>query len=425
MVLVACAWDLPLPFFPLTFSFRLLLAFLACALSSPLLVVKRPVADEYVLAVRAGADPARLSGARLNATLLSAVLSIGSYRFLHVHAKNTTTLLAHPDVLYAEQNGWMFSSGAGTTCYTQDGAPWGIDRIDHVLPSLSGAFDYSSDGSGVTVYVVDTGINIAHEQFQGRASWGTNTVDNDNTDGNGHGTHVAGTIGGSTFGVAKRCSLVAVKVLSASGSGTNAGVLKGISWAVAAHKKRGPGARSVLNLSLGGGFSQSINDGSDAAVKAGTVMVVAAGNEDSDACDSSPASAREVVSVGATLLEALSNAERDPNEKDEQRDARSYFSNYGPCVHLFAPGSMIPSAWIGSSTALKTISGTSMASPHAAGAAAVMWSDKPSLSNSEIRALLLSSAVPDAIDLQCDGDAVCSQSPNKLLHLASCSDPSH
>jgi len=323
-------------------------------------------------------------------------------------------------VRYVEQNHKVFAS---ETCNTQQGAPWGADRVDHREPFLSGEFDYEHDGTGVDVYVIDTGINIDHKDFGGRARWGTNTIDKSNSDGNGHGTHVAGTIGGRTYGIAKNVKLVAVKVLNAQGSGTAISVMQGIAWSASQHKA---GARSVLNLSLGGGKSQAENDACDAAVDAGVLMVVAAGNERQDACRVSPASASKVVSVGATLLAPVPpGAGSGPgDEEPQQKDTRASFSNYGTCVKIFAPGSMIKSTWIGSATASNTISGTSMASPHVAGVAASYWSANPSATNFEIEKLLVQTATPSIIDLSCTGTSggTCKSSPNLLLHLASCAD---
>ncbi len=284
---------------------------------------------------------------------------------------------------------------------------------------MSGEFDYEADGSGVTAVVVDTGINIEHSDFGGRAQWGTNTIDEDDIDGNGHGSHVAGTIGGKVYGLAKKVTLVAVKVLTAAGQGTSVSVSNGVAWAAARHKA---GDRTVLNLSLGGGFSQAQNDVCDAAVAAGLLMVVAAGNENQDACNTSPASASRVLSVGATQLSPVPPTPDQPgDEEPSQRDTRASFSNFGTCVSLFAPGAMITSTWKGSVSAINTISGTSMASPHVAGVAAAYWSARPAATNADIQNLVLSSATDSIIDFKCTKNtASCSKSPNKLLHMAGC-----
>jgi len=196
---------------------------------------------------------------------------------------------------------------------TQSGAPYGLGRISHRAPGSTSYIYDTTAGSGVTVFVIDTGILISHSQFGGRARWGANFVDSSNTDGNGHGTHCAGTIGGSTYGVAKAASLVAVKVLSASGSGSNSGVISGIQWAVT---NKTP--RSVISMSLGGGYSAATNTAVRNAVNAGVTVVVAAGNENQNAANVSPASETSVITVGAT----------------DSNDNRASFSNFGSVLDM-------------------------------------------------------------------------------------------
>jgi subtilisin family serine protease len=239
----------------------------------------------------------------------------------------------------------------------QTGATWGIDRIDQTTLPLNVEYRfYASAGAGVTAYVIDTGVLITHTQFAGRAVWGYNAVvGSTNSDLNGHGTHVAGTIGGDTYGVAKKVTIVAVKVLGDNGSGTNAGVIDGINWAAKDSATRKGG--SVANMSLGGGLSTTLNAAVDQSAAVGLLQVVAAGNSNANACNYSPASAPSALSVGATT----------------SADARASFSNFGTCVQIFAPGNLITSSWIGSNTAVNTISGTSMAAPHVAGAVAVYF----------------------------------------------------
>jgi subtilisin family serine protease len=254
---------------------------------------------------------------------------------------------------------------------------------------------------------------VGHQDFGGRASWGTNTIDRDDRDVNGHGTHVASTIGGMFYGVAKNVRLIAVKVLSGvDGVGTLASVLEGIAFAVAnATDKK----KAVLNLSLGGGKSDLENEACNEAVLAGVVMAVAAGNSNADACNYSPSSASGVLSVGATVLDPV-----DGNE-DQEVDTRSSFSNWGSCVKIFAPGTLITAAWIGSSSATRTISGTSMACPHVAGAAAAFWSLTPTATSSQIQAQVLSSTVNNILELKCaSADVNCKSSPNKILQTRSC-----
>jgi len=233
---------------------------------------------------------------------------------------------------------------------------WGIDRIDQPNLPLDGAsFKGAYDGSGQTIYIIDTGINKDHVDFGGRASYGASFIDGEgDADQNGHGSHCAGSAAGGSYGVARRAKVKGVKVLSGQGSGTFAGILDGIKWAVA--DASGP---SVLSMSLGGGRNQAMNDAAVSASNGGHIVVVAAGNDSADACSYSPAGAGgkgSVITVGSTA----------------RNDAMSSFSNYGSCTDIYAPGTDITSAWKGGSSASKTISGTSMACPHVAGVASVL-----------------------------------------------------
>ncbi len=276
-------------------------------------------------------------------------------------------LRRNPKVAYIEQDATV------TIDTTQSPATWGLDRIDQRNLPLNNAFTYTSTGSGVTAYIIDTGIQISHQEFGGRASIGTDTV-NDGRNGadcNGHGTHVAGTVGGSTYGVAKSVALVAVRVLNCQGSGTWSGVIAGIDWVAAHHA-----ANSVANMSLGGNRSTAVNDAVNNAINSGVVFGVAAGNERTDACRKSPASTPAAITVGATT----------------SSDARASYSNYGSCLDLFAPGSSITSAWIGSNTATNTISGTSMATPHVVGVAALYRAANPSATPAQVRNAIVANA---------------------------------
>jgi subtilisin family serine protease len=248
--------------------------------------------------------------------------------------------------------------GLATTQAVQSGATWGIDRVDQSTLPLSGTYSYTDTGAGVTAYVIDTGIRASHIEFGGRASVGTDTVgDGQNgNDCNGHGTHVAGTLGGAKYGVAKNVSIVAVRVLNCSGSGTWSGVIAGIDWVTGDHQS---GERAVANMSLGGGASSAVDQAVRNSIADGVFYAVAAGNSKQDACRYSPARTAEAATVGATT----------------SSDALASYSNVGSCVDLNAPGSSITSAWIGSNSATNTISGTSMASPHVAGAAALYLED--------------------------------------------------
>lgn len=272
-----------------------------------------------------------------------------------------------PLVEVVEQDSYVFTQESDT----ENGAPWGLARISHREKLNLGSYNkYLYDGqggSGVTAYVIDTGVNIHHQQFGGRAKWGKTIPQGDNDeDGNGHGTHVAGTVGSSTYGVAKDADIVAVKVLRSNGSGSMSDVLKGVEWATQAHlnaaKENKKGFKgSTANMSLGGGKSPSLDQAVNAAVNAGLNFAVAAGNENQDACNTSPASATGPVTVGASTLS----------------DDRAYFSNYGKCVDIFAPGLNILSTYLGSDTATASLSGTSMASPHVAGLLAYFLSLQP------------------------------------------------
>ncbi|OLY80655.1 Subtilisin-like protease 8 [Smittium mucronatum] len=293
------------------------------------------------------------------------------------------------DVEFVEMDQVVYASD------TQDNAPWGLARISHREPLNFGTFNkYIYDpkaGSNITAYIVDTGVNINHVDFEGRATWGKTIPRNDlDIDGNGHGTHVAGTIGSKTYGVAKKAALVAVKVLGTNGSGSMSDVVAGVQFTVTDHKARvaaasksgSPSPRSVANMSLGGGFSRALNTAVESAVSAGVHYIVAAGNDNRDACSYSPASAEAAITVGSS----------------DFADTRSYFSNTGKCVDVFAPGRNILSTWIGSNTATNTISGTSMASPHVCGLAAYILSlSETDISPKDLKALIINTSTTDIL----------------------------
>ena len=272
----------------------------------------------------------------------------------------------------------------------QASAPWGLDRIDQADLPLNGSYSYASEGSGVTAYVVDTGVLPTHVDFGGRVRAGYDAFNGDTVDCNGHGTHVAGTIGGATYGVAKAVSLVAVRVLDCAGSGTLSGVVAGIDWAVGDHAS-GP---AVMNLSLGGNASSSLDAAVDRAIMDGITVVVAAGNSNVDACTVSPARASNAVTVGATTTS----------------DTRASFSNFGSCLDLFAPGASILSTYSTSTTATATLSGTSMASPHVAGAAARILGADGSLRPDQVASALVASATVNKVT------NAGTNSPNRLLY---------
>ncbi|KAK4234096.1 peptidase S8/S53 domain-containing protein [Achaetomium macrosporum] len=259
---------------------------------------------------------------------------------------------ALPEVEYVEEEA-VFTIN---TYVSQSSAPWGIARLSHKARGSSTYVYDDSAGAGTCAYVIDTGIYTAHSQFGGRATFAANFVDNSNTDGNGHGTHVAGTIGSNTYGVAKKTRLYAVKVLGSDGSGTTSGVVAGINFVATDAPNRNCPNGTVANMSLGGGFSTSINNAAAALVDAGVFLAVAAGNDNANAANYSPASEASVCTVGAT----------------DSSDRKASYSNYGSVVDIFAPGTSILSTWIGSTSATNTISGTSMASPHIAGLGAYL-----------------------------------------------------
>jgi len=262
--------------------------------------------------------------------------------------------LSHANVRYVEADQEVSINEDSVT--QANPAAWGIDRVDQTALPLSRSFTYfASAGEGVTAYVIDTGVYVDHDELRGRATFGVTFITGEgNDDGNGHGTHVAGTIGGTTYGIAKKVTVVAVKVLSAGGSGSWAGVTSGINWVTADHIAKGRKA-SVANMSLGGGQTPTVDEAVEQSVAEGVVHAIAAGNYADNACYYSPARAPSAITVGATTI----------------TDARASFSNIGTCVDIFAPGNGILSSWIGSTSATNTISGTSMAAPHVAGVVAL------------------------------------------------------
>ncbi|WP_089102996.1 S8 family peptidase [Streptomyces hyaluromycini] len=305
-------------------------------------------------------------------------------------APQAARLAADPAVATVEQD-----QTVRLTDTTQSSAPWGLDRIDQASLPLSGTYTYpDTAGSGVTVYVIDTGVRITHTQISGRASYGYDAVDGDTTasDGNGHGTHVATTIAGSTYGVAKKANIVAVRVLDNSGSGTTAGVIAGIDWVTSNHT-----APAVANMSLGGSASTTLDTAVANSIASGVTYAIAAGNSSANASSYSPARVSTAITVGATT----------------SSDAKASYSNYGSVLDIFAPGSSITAGYNTSDTATAVLSGTSMATPHVAGAAAVYLAGHTSATPAQVATALVNGATSNVLT------SVGTGSPNKLLKLVS------
>lgn len=294
-------------------------------------------------------------------------------------------LLQDPRVAYVQENGYVQVSA------TQTGATWGIDRVDQTSLPLNQAYTYNNNASGVHAYIVDTGVRLTHSQFTGRMGNGFDSITAGGTgaDCHGHGTHVAGTVGGTTWGIAKGVTIHPVRVLDCTGYGTDAQVIAGIDWVVQNHVKP-----AVANMSLGGDASQPLDDAVTAAVNAGIVFAVAAGNDSSSACNYSPARTPNAITVGSTT----------------SSDARSSFSNYGTCLDIFAPGSSITSASNSSDTGSTSMSGTSMASPHVAGAAALYLGANPTATPQQVRDALVANGTANKVTSPGTG------SPNVLLY---------
>jgi len=366
------------------------------------------IEGQYIVVYHSNTTSEELDAELVRFTSVHAVATSFTYRTAikgfaaALDARQLAAVRASPLVDFVEEDQVM---RALQGCETQANVPtWGLNRISQRAIDLDDNYHYPShQGSGVNVYVIDTGVYLAHNDFGGRAIFGFKAnAAWSNNDANGHGTHVASTTAGTTFGVAKSASIIAVKVLGDNGSGTTAGVVAGVDWAAADYySKARPG---VANMSLGGGYSAALNNACDSASATGLIMSVAAGNDNQNACNYSPASADDVISVGSTDVGVSGG---------NQIDIRSPFSNWGTCTDVFAPGSNIMGAWIGTPAATRTISGTSMASPHICGITALIVAANPNLSFAQVKAEIVASSTKGVITLNC-GSTACNQSPNAL-----------
>jgi subtilisin family serine protease len=346
-----------------------------------------PIRDQYIVVFNDDVPDAPGLARRLNAerggTMLYTYTGVLKGFAARMSEQAAEALRRNPNVAYVEQDQEV------TLAATQSNATWGIDRIDQRNRPLSGTYTYNTTASNVYVYIIDTGILTSHTQFGGRAANVYDAFGGSGTDCNGHGTHVAGTVGGSTYGVAKGARLRGVRVLNCSGSGSWSGIIAGMDWV--RNNRVNP---AVANMSLGGGFSSAVNTAANNLANSGVFVAVASGNSNRSACNYSPASASAVTSVNAST----------------SSDAKASFSNYGSCTHLYAPGASITSAWIGSTSATRTISGTSMASPHVAGVAALYKAVNGNASSSTIRSWLINNATTGVISGNPSG------TPNRLLY---------
>ncbi|GIH73646.1 S8 family peptidase [Planobispora longispora] len=355
------------------------------------------VADSYIVVLkgqftradreRKAQDVAGAEGASVSA-VYQRVLNGFAMKATEAQAR---AVAARSDVAYVEQDQEFSLIGQPSRQrVAQAVASWGLDRIDQRNLPLDGNYTPPNSGSGVRAYIIDTGIRISHTDFGGRAQNGRDVYDDDNdvADCNGHGTHVAGTVGGGQYGVAKAVTLVGVRVFGCGSTTSTSIIIEGVDWVTANAVKP-----AVANMSLGGGASTALDTSVRNSINSGVVYALAAGNENTNACNRSPARVAEAITVGATT----------------NTDARSSFSNYGTCLDLFAPGSSITSAWYNSDTASNTISGTSMASPHVAGAAALLLNASPSATPAQIRDTMVTAATTGVVTNPGTG------SPNRLL----------
>jgi subtilisin family serine protease len=352
--------------------------------AAPLLSAANGVDGRYLVILKEGADPASVAavaGVSPRHTYTAAINGFAAT----LNQGQLTALRHNPAVDYVEQD-QLFEYTA-----TQSGATWGIDRIDQRNRPLSGTYTYTATAGNVRAYIIDSGINPSHTQFGTRAQVAYDATGGNGIDCNGHGTHVAGTVGGSTYGVAKAVLLRAVRVGTCGSSLYTSDIVEGIDWVRLNHVKP-----AVANMSLGGGASSAINTATTNLINAGVTVVVAAGNSNINACNGSPSGVTAAIVVAAST----------------STDAKASYSNYGSCVDLYAPGSSITSAWYSSTTATNTISGTSMASPHVAGVAALYLSGNTTASPATVQSWINTNATASVITGNVTG------TPNRLLYKA-------